>query len=216
MSQIPFEDLTTLYRDFMRQLKRRIGGISAALDRASMDATGLYAALELEFCYLQIRMSIELIALSTLIAHNEIEAFRTKDIMKAWHADDLLKRLSNLNPEAFPTPIRISPTGTDGVADMFITKLGDQQKKIVLIYGQCGDRLHTGSLRSVLKTGGRRYDANEVRKWSQFIVDLLNAHVVMLPSGRRMMVTYLLFQPTMDVHCFLTDVSMDKVIDPLG
>lgn len=198
----------------MRQLKRRIGGINAALDRAALDKSGLYAALELEFCYLQIRLSIELIALSTLIAHNEIEAFRTKDFMKAWHADDLLKRLAALNPEAFPTPVRLSPPGPDGIADMFITQLSGQQQKIVSIYGQCGDRLHTGSLRSVLKTRGRKYDANEVRDWCQFIVELLNAHVVMLPSGQRMMVTYLLYQPTNDVHCFLADLNMNQVIDP--
>ena len=216
MTKIPIEALPALYGDFMRQLKRRMGGIDAALARAATDREGMDAALELEFCYLQLRMSIELIALSALIAHNEIEAFRTKDIMKAWHADDLLKRLSDLNPQAFPTPIVVNEPGPDGVADMFMMPVGDSQERLISIYGQCGARLHTGSLRSVLKTNGRMYRAQEVRDWRNFIVEMLNAHVVMLPSCERMMVTYLLFAPTMDVHCFLTDFQKDAVIHPLG
>lgn len=195
----------------MRQLKRRIEGINRALIRAKAEPDDRFQALEMEFCYLQIRMSIELIALATLVAHNEIEGFRRKDLMKAWHASNLISQLQNMSDDAFPRPIRTSDP-VDGVADLFIDQHEEQRAALLKIYHLCGDRLHSGQLRTILKEGGKAYPVSEVREWSGFIVSLVNQHVILLPSGKRMMITFMRHKATDDVHCFFTDIQIGDVI----
>jgi len=214
MKPISSSELPRFYTDLMRQLKRRIGAIKAALGRGAQDSGGQEAALELEFCFLQIRLSIELIALATLAAHNEIEGFRRKDLMKAWHADNLIKQLARLNDDAFPRAITVSVADEDGVADMYVHHHAADRERLLRIYAQCGDRLHSGSLRSILRDGGKFYQVSDVTDATNFIVSLMDQHVILLPDDKRMMVSLLRYAPTQDVHCFLTTIKRDGLIDP--
>lgn len=211
MAQIPTKSLPRLYADLMRQLKRRIEGINRALVRAKSEPDAKFQALEMEFCYLQIRMSIELIALATLAAHNEIEGFRRKDLMKAWHASNLISQLQEMSDDAFPRPIRTSDP-VDGVANLIIDQHEEQRASLLKIYHLCGERLHTGQLRTILTKGGKAYPVSEVREWTNAIVSLVNQHVILMPSGKRMMIAFMRHNATDDVHCFFTDIQPGDVV----
>jgi hypothetical protein len=198
----------------MRQLRRRISAIKAALGRGVADSVGHEAALELEFCFLQIRLSIELIALAVLAAHNEIEGFRRKDLMKAWHAESLIKQLAKLSDDAFPRAITVSDTNSEGIADMFVHHHAADRERLLQIYAQCGDRLHSGNLRSLLRDGGKFYQVSDVTEATNFIINLMDQHVILLPDGKRMVVSLLRYAPTQDVHCFLTGIRRGGLVDP--
>lgn len=97
-------------------------------------------------------------------------------------------------------------------ADLIVEQHEEQRAALLKIYHLCGERLHSGQLRTILKKGGKAYSVKEVREWTGAIVALVNQHAVVLPSGKRMMIAFMRYEPTDDVHCFLTDIHMGDVV----
>ena len=150
-------------------------------------------------------MSIELIALATLVAHNEIEGFRRKVLMKEWHASNLISQLQNMSDDAFPRPIRTADT-SGGVTELIVDQHEEQRQSLIKIYHLCGDRLHSGQLRNILKRGRKVYPLGEVKEWADVIVALLNKHAIVLPGAKRMLIAFMRHESTDDAHCFFTDI----------
>ena len=94
--------IATLYANLMDEAKARID----CIDRALRGQTGFPNPIVREFCYLQLRMLSELIALSCLVAHGDIAAKYSKRLGKAWSADDIIDQLTKLHPEFYPVPAR--------------------------------------------------------------------------------------------------------------
>lgn len=215
MVHIPTEELPFLYADFMREIKRRLEAIRNAIERFRNAETGKESYLDAEFCVLQLRMIIELMTLACLTAHNEVEDFRTKAFVKTWNAETLIKIMAKHTPSAFPTPIEVSEPDEAGVRNLTFKPLSAEiQDHIVQIYRECGDFLHVGNLRSLVKNKGRSIWINEVRENASLLVDILGQHVVILPGMKRMMFAFLRYRPTEDVHCFLNDYVPDGLVDP--
>src|ERR1700689_5024190 len=72
-------------------------------------APSLLPVAALELCYLQLRMICELIALSSLLAHGDIEAVSTRKTLTRYEADWILDRLFAIHPDFYPQPIRLEP-----------------------------------------------------------------------------------------------------------
>lgn len=212
--EISPQQLPSIYADLMRQLKRRLNRVKLVYQSAVQNNDRLETALDLEQCVLQIRLSIELIAVGTLCAHNELEEFRSSKLFKSWNAENLLTQLSRLSDDAFPRPVTVTEIGPDGVADMFLHEHNHYRAQVIKLYSRCGDLLHTGTLKGILRDGGKLYDPEEIRNALNFIINWIDEHAILLPGGSRMLVSFLRYAPTNDVHCFLTDVSPDQLIDP--
>lgn len=138
-------EASRLYAAIMREAKFR------ALSINSMVGPGQVLPVPLlrEFCFLQLRMLCELIALGCLVAHGDIKETRSKALRKAYRAGDIVKRLEELHPTFYPSPRKpeFSP-GHVHLADYdreFLTK-----DDLLTLYGKCGDALHRGSLRQLL------------------------------------------------------------------
>ena len=212
--ELATEELPGIYADLMRQVKRRLDRVRDAYKSAVSNEDRPTSALDLEQCYLQLRLTVELVAVGTLLAHNELEEFRSTKLLKAWHAESLLKRLSKISDDAFPRPITVTEPGLDGVADLFLHAHERHREEAIKFYNRCGDCLHTGTLKSLLRDGGRFYDPEEVRIALNFFVSWLDQHAILLPGGKRMLVAFLKYRPSNDVHCFLTDFAPDRIFDP--
>src|SRR6266850_2561007 len=87
-----------LYVAILEETKVRIDCINTALN----GRTTLPERSAVEFCYLQLRMLCELIAVGCLVVHGDIEG--TKGLRKAWAADEIMKRLEKLHPDFYPHP----------------------------------------------------------------------------------------------------------------
>jgi hypothetical protein len=68
-----------------------------SINTATKTPTTIPQALIREYCFLQLRMLCELIALGCLVAHGDIT--KTKYFQKAYKADDILERLGKLQGE---------------------------------------------------------------------------------------------------------------------
>jgi hypothetical protein len=71
----------------MREVKERVGAIEHALN----GRTGLHEIQVQEFCYLQLRLLCELIALGCLVAHGHIK--ETRKIKDQWSANIIISML---------------------------------------------------------------------------------------------------------------------------
>jgi hypothetical protein len=78
------EEAMNLYRSIMEEVMVRAFGINIAISAPSP----LPIPLIREFCFLQLRMLCELVALGCLVAHGDIT--KGKYFQKAYKADDIL------------------------------------------------------------------------------------------------------------------------------
>ena len=160
-----------LYTAILEEVKVRISSIAGA----TTGSTGLPAKLALEYCYLQLRMLCELIALGCLTAHGDITGAQSK-LQKEWSAGKIVTGLQTLHPNFYPHPIWVAVIGNtahlDSVASGFLTK-----EELVTLYGNCGDRLHRGTLKKLLgHQPGPAVSFDEVTMWTQKIIALLTQH----------------------------------------
>ena len=83
------------YSELMEEAKFRL----SAMDTALGGQTGLPKGAIREYCFLQLRMLCELIALACLTAHGDLETSKLKG---AYEADRIIRRLQRLHSEFYP------------------------------------------------------------------------------------------------------------------
>jgi len=169
-----------LYGGLMAELKARAESINTAI---GLTAT-IPAPLLREYGYLQLRMMCELVALGCLVAHGDIPATHAKSLQKAYDAADIFKALDALHPDFFPVPVK-----SRQVAGVFHLDKSDEphltKSDLVQLYGRCGDVLHKGSVRKLLKEKAAAFaDFNDLIEWRKKLLDLLSMHQIMRLGGQ--------------------------------
>jgi hypothetical protein len=202
MTEIPTEDILNLYASLMSEVKARLASVDAQLRSFKQAPDNHHATFIIEFSYLQLRRIAELTALAVLAAHNGIPKFRSKLLVKQWNADALFRQLAKLNPDALPQPAIIPRDAEIGVIALALLMPGSEQSQVDLcrIYTECGDKLHTGHLRSLLRERNKTYDLKFLKDAFSNLCAMLNNHVIQLPDGRMMHGNLKLEAPG-PVHC---------------
>jgi hypothetical protein len=173
-------DALSLYANMLEEVKLRIDAINHTL----LARTGLLGPFAYEFCFLQLRMLCELVALGCLVAHGDIA--KSQKYQKAYRADEIIKKLEGLHPNFYPVPNVELPTGDprdrhyDDLKEGFLTKAD-----LIALNGRCGDVLHRGSLKALTRTAAAPTILHfpDITMWAQKIVNLLNIHSIMLLGG---------------------------------
>jgi hypothetical protein len=167
----------SLYAGIMEEIKIRV----AAIDSGTTNQTGLAPPLVKEFCFLQIRMICELIALGCLVAHGDIG--QSKKLMKEWAADKIISALESLHPDFFPQACGQSRT-PEGHHNLTRIERGITKTELISLYGNCGNILHRGSVKKLLtERMPIQVHYPEITQKAQKIVDLLSIHVVTMLGG---------------------------------
>src|SRR5665213_3618026 len=96
------DQLRLLYCDLMEEIKAR----HSIIENVFAGKFNLPPFAASEFCYLQLRVVCELIALACLAAHGDIEATRKGKLFKAYNADQIIKDLGRLHPDFYPRPTK--------------------------------------------------------------------------------------------------------------
>lgn len=191
------------YADLMEEIKFRLSAIEAAL-RGDNHLSPPFVE---DFCYLQLRMIGELIAISCLLAHGDIPSAQKSTIRSSWDADKIIKTLVAVHSDFFPHPVKRkhiapsedAPLGSIHMQDVppgYLTK-----DEIIEFLGKIGNRLHRGSLKKTLKnlnTVQNNYP--DIVKWHDKIVLLLNEHRIMFSNRRSL------------YYCALMEASMGNQV----
>lgn len=180
-------EASKLYLSIMEEVKIR----AYSMNTARNIPNGLPPPLIREYCFLQLRMLCELIALGCLVAHGDIQESKAKDFQKAYKADDILKRLEALHPDFYPVPVK--PTFGNNSVDLEAITSGFLTKpELITLYGKCGDVLHKGNLRRLLSPRmPSQTNFPDIDVWGQKMLNLLSAHRLIRRGSRFGFLTFL-------------------------
>jgi hypothetical protein len=123
----PYEEAMDAYSILMLEAKRRLFAIDMALE----GKTGLPNGVICEFCFLELRVLCELIALGCLTAHGDLMTGKRRG---TWQADKIVRDLEELHPDFYPI------AATEGV----FTK-----EELVKLWRKCGEVLHRGTFETL-------------------------------------------------------------------
>lgn len=188
-----------LYTRQMELIKRRIGVVDSIIKKKNHRT--LYEACNIELCCLQLRKCIELIVMSSLVANAETYLGIYKRLGKDWKAPLISKDLERINPNFYPTPIRIIPH--DDRPDEFI-KFDDGNyiscNALLDYYEKIGAIMHSEN------PFGNPIDYSEyemlIRRCRDEIINLLNVHLAHLSDGKSML--YVVMQSNKDKKVHIT------------
>ena len=167
-----------LYASVMDEIRRRGDALNYL---GSGGFAGLPSIIAAEVCYLQLRLTCELIAIACLVAHGDIEGSRTGRMQKAYEADWTMNNLERLHPEFYPKPTKQikdaagKVTRTEDITTGFLTK-----NDLIKLYHECASFLHRGTLKSVLSDKVREPNFDAINRRFGQIVTLLNHHQIQL------------------------------------
>jgi hypothetical protein len=178
----------------MEEVKVRISAIDAGTNGSLQS---LPPAMVREFCFLQIRMTSELIALACLVAHGDLT--KASNLRKEWQADKIMDGLERLHPDFFPQSVLQSK---DAQGHLVLSpRPGTLTKQDLLgLHGECNKFLHKGSLKSLLK--GRfpvQIHFPDITAKAQKLNDLLELHSVFMSDHKEVYICILRSQPDHNV-----------------
>jgi hypothetical protein len=166
-----------LYANILEEIKHRI----AVIDTGTSNRIPVPAPFVREFCYLQIRMICELIALGCLVAHGDIKATQKSSLQKEWSAETIINALADLHPDFFPLAFKQRPGNIDIISPPVMTK-----DELLKIYGRCGGILHKGNVKKLLKEQiPVQINYPEITAIAQKLHDLLAIHTVVMLGGKQ-------------------------------
>lgn len=177
-------DTGTIYASFMEEIKWRAGEIDRRFALVKEEKQHHFDSIfEIEFCYLQLRLVCELIALASLVAHHSYGL--KKDLLKEWHADQIFAELEEINEHSFPWPVHLTmdAQGNRHIADA--PERAMTRSELKEIYGKCGNALHRGILKHTLAGKQRIYDPNELIAWVRSVRALVIEHSILFPRENR-------------------------------
>jgi hypothetical protein len=171
------QPVLNLYCDLMEEIKVR----QASILLAASGQLPIHPRLAYEYCYLQLRMICELIALGCLVMHGDIPEVSQKKLKKAYAPGVIISELEKLHPNFYPQPGEQVRAKKDALlevrnlTDGFLTKAD-----LIDLWSKSGDVLHRGSLKNLdlrLKEGGTFV---RIGSWCEQITKLLNHHQIAL------------------------------------
>lgn len=194
-----------LYTQQMELIKRRIEVVDSIIQKKSH--TTPYKASNIELCCLQLRKCIELIVMASLVANSEAYLEMYNRLGKDWKAPLISKDLKRINPNFYPTPIRVIPH--DGQPDEFIAfDTGEYISCDALLdyYEEIGAIMHSEN------PFGNPVDYSKyeqlVGKCRNEIINLLNVHLAHLSDGKSML--YVVMQSNNDKKVHITHFQIQN------
>jgi len=167
-----------LYCSLMDEIKRRDFVIRAFLSGKSSTP---YPMTNIESIYLQIRKTLELIALGSLVAHKKEYSRHNEMFIKHTDARKILRSIEKINPDFYPKPTKEVPSDTPGIINEFVDRPKEEyltKTEFIKLYEKCGGLMHAenpyGSKKDI------KYYEENIKVWMGKIVKLLNSHRIHL------------------------------------
>ncbi|HEY8190379.1 MAG TPA: hypothetical protein VIF12_06805, partial [Micavibrio sp.] len=166
------QETLDIYKNLMEEVKMRIDAVATMFQKQIIPEP-----LIQEFCFLQVRMICELIALACLIAHGTIIAPDAKKIQKQHKPADIMQQLNDINPDFYPHPLKSTRTSPTSIHYEDINKKFMTKQELLKLWGKCGDALHRGDVRKIMKKNiPLQRDFPDLEDSRDKIMNLLGVH----------------------------------------
>jgi hypothetical protein len=182
------EQRAAQYNALMAEVKARLQWLQMKIASVQLETNKAHRFIDGESCILQIRYICELIALSSTLTHHSLGL--NKDLLKEYHAEKVLRRLSKLNPEFYPKRFT---TRNNGKPPLTFVLLEDTLSRdgLVKIYNECGKMLHRGIGKDILVNKMRVYELDTIASWARSIGHQVSNHVIHVTRHKFMFQTVL-------------------------
>jgi hypothetical protein len=181
-----------LYANLMHEVKVRIEVIEASLN----GRMGYSEFFVREFCWLQLRMLCELIALSCLVAHGDITFLQPHRVGRSTSAEEILGRLTKLRSHFYPLATEqvrtLDASGRTNIDLRVVDPSPLSKGELLQLYGASHRHVHRGSLKKLLSMSvdvplDVKINAPEILNWTQKINRLLSCHTIAIDSDSLIM-----------------------------
>jgi len=201
------DDEIDLYCRLMEEIKRRMNVIRGCLDgRINI----LYQATTIECAALQLRKILELIALSSLVAHKKEYAKQYPKFASNWHAGRILSDIEKINSDFYPKPLKEVLSARPGIKrdlidmeDGFLTK-----SEFIVVYDSLGDILHARNPFSMPHDYGKF--KNLITDAITKIINLLNTHQIRLYKSSDFLLVHMKEDIDDKVHAYIFTPASDE------
>ena len=174
----------------MNEARDRLAAIGRTIDQRDQ----WRPIIAQEFCYLQLRVLCELIAICCLIAHTD---YLTDSSMKIFEASKIIKKLSSLSSNFYPRPMiaDITPDKvhlTD-IETGFLTK-----DELIELWARSGHYVHRGTAKTLLQAGtaGFNVDLDPILFWRNKITTLLKVHLISSKTNNEHLLVFISHEQT--------------------
>lgn len=170
------DQLTRDYCALMLDVRTRNDAINAII----LDPGSLPPRLVREFCYLQLRMIAELVALGCVVLHDQLPASDVKRLRKAYHPNEILSTIEGYEPGFFPRAVdyihEVEPGHKEVVpVDPPVMTAAELKR----MWGRTGDVLHWGTVKKMREQTVVDEKHTDVRLMQRRFLDLLSIHFVL-------------------------------------
>jgi hypothetical protein len=166
------------YADLMDEARLRIHAIRDGINSRNSWVPRLLQ----EFCYLQLRMLAETIAVGCLIAHDDV---KDKATLKSRKIPEIIKRLEELNANFYPRGVRFRKnSGGTQIDEYPVPQLS--KTELIELWERSGAFLHRGSAKNLVGANGKilNVDLDRVIDYGQKILNLLEQHIISSADNR--------------------------------
>lgn len=185
----------SLYCGIMDEVAKRLDAIGVAIAEVEANPDHQDGWQKCEFTYLQIRKSVEYIALALLAVHQEHE-YESGNLENQYKADVIFHDLGKLNPHGFPRAFQLQEAQENNGEHHVEPTPVLSKRRIKKIYDDCAVHLHSGTLGTILRQEVPPYDLARVAGWRNELESLLAQHSIFLPHVGLAMLAWLRDQQT--------------------
>jgi hypothetical protein len=135
-----------------------------------------------ESAYVQLRMVCELIAIGCLVAHGDIPVTRVGKLLSAKYPTVIMLEMEKLHPDFYPIPFDQDGEIFTELKTGFLTK-----PDLLALYDECGNALHRGTLKKVIRGHTKLPQFERVMKWVNLTTRLIFRHNIRLAQPDRLL-----------------------------
>lgn len=185
-----------IYAALMTDAKQRIG-LVRQLDEGSITTTR--SEFDVELACLSLRRVLEVIAFSSLAANKAAYSRHHSDFGQHWKAEQILKKLEQLNPEFYPVPV--VGLGTGHIEPLDVPHL--TRSDFSTLYDLSSKILHTWN---PYKPGPRVVDLiRPVKEWAELVWMLLSVHMIKVAESENRLIVQMHHPVDGQVHVFVAE-----------
>lgn len=200
-----------VYANILGEINLRVD----AINHCTTGLSGLAPPFIKDFCYIQIRMICELVALGCLVAHGDIKQTSSEKMQRAWSAEKIMSTLESLHLHFYPQPV--TPTNTPNGVHLQRKPSPLSKDEFLKLYYRCGEMLHRGSLRKLLRGQfPQQINFPEITASAQKLVDLLSSHILVMQSGEQAFIAILRSADNMMPRVAIAETPKGKPMDYLS
>lgn len=163
------------YLVLMREVRVRMD----AINRMIRDPGDYDPRVVREFCYLQLRMIAELVALGCVVAHDSPSRDDLKKLRRDYHADRILKQMENRHQGFFPRASVVAQISEGHQEIQPQEGIGFTATQMRDMWARAGNVLHFGTVNKLRSQKPVDPEQADVRDYQRRLIDLLSEHVIL-------------------------------------